>query len=338
MIGQSVHGNPPAAGGTVNRDYRPLIEWANARGCKVVWNPASRDVLVTRGTSRIALQIDSSRITVDGVSVWLSHPVVRAASQILVANRDAQGVLDPLAHPPRSPKRIRTICLDAGHGGKEPGQRSGQRLEKNFTLALAEEVRKQLVAAGFKVVMTRPDDSFVELTERPEIARRAGADLFVSLHYNAAADARSDAGGVEVYALTPEGARSTNISNDLGSLAAAAGNESDPENLFLAYCLQRSLTQQLPGTNDRGVRRARFLVLRLARMPAVLVEAGFMSNAGDSRWIYSSVGRNKAAAAIVDGIRKYQKATEIIVPPEPVRTTQLTQPRSKPRAGTSVKR
>ncbi|MCK6499621.1 MAG: N-acetylmuramoyl-L-alanine amidase, partial [Nitrospira sp.] len=102
----------------------------------------------------------------------------------------------------------------------------------------------------------------------------------------------------------------TNVSADVGSLRAWAGNARDRENLLLAYHMQRSLLQRLPGTADRGVRRARFLVLRLAEMPAILIEGGFMSNAGDARWIYSETGRGRMAQAILDGIQAYKRQVE----------------------------
>ncbi len=295
------------------RDYLQLSHWAAAHGVRPAWNARSRQVVVAGPGIQIVLHLDACRIEFNGVGVWLSRPVVAAGGQVLVASQDARGVLNPLMHPPRvSPEyRIRTICLDPGHGGKEPGQQWGQRLEKQFTLALALELRNRLVADGFRVVLTRSDDRFVELTERTAIARRNGADLFVSLHYNATGDRDTDIGGVEVYAMTPEGARSTNADGTGGgSLDAAAGNGSDPQNLVLAYCVQRSLLRELPNTPDRGVRRARFLVLRLAEMPAVLIEAGFMSNPADARWIYSVTGRRKAATAIAEGIREYWRRVE----------------------------
>ena len=112
--------------------------------------------------------------------------------------------------PRKSGKKIKTICLDPGHGGKDPGNRLPGRQEKDYTLRLAFELRDQLKQAGFKVVFTRSSDQFIELSERPELARRAGADLFVSLHFNGTDGGRAEARGSEVYCLTPAGAASTN--------------------------------------------------------------------------------------------------------------------------------
>lgn len=308
-----------------NREYVRLAEWAALRGLQFTRTPGSREVLLTGPSTRIALQVDGMRAEVNRVALWLSYPVVASENQVYITSQDARGVLDALLQPHRLPpgRRIRTICLDPGHGGKEPGQKSGTRLEKKYTLLLAQEVKALLVAAGFNVILTRRDDSYVDFPERTAIARRGGADLFVSLHYNASPDGGGDAGGVEVYAMTPEGARSTNVSNDVGSLKAWTGNETDAENVLLAYQLQKSLLQRLPGTEDRGVRRARFMVLRLAEMPAVLIEGGFMSNSSDARWIFADAGRRKMAQAIVEGIQGYRRQLErpVVTPtPAPSKT------------------
>lgn len=315
----------PAASATLqtlrlqNRNYIRVADWAQLHGFKSFRPSTSREVLLTNANARITLRIDGSRIEFNDVGLWLSYPVLLSDGQVVISEQDLRGVLDSLTHPRKRPsgRPIRTICLDPGHGGKEPGQKLGSRLEKTYTLALAMEVRSRLIQQGFSVVLTRRDDTYVDHPERTAIAKRANADLFVSLHYNASADAGSDANGMEVYAMTPEGARSTNISADVGSLRAWAGNEFDEQNVFLAYQIQRSLLRRLPGSEDRGVRRARFLVLRLSEIPAVLIEGGFMSNASDARWIYSTTGRKKMAQAIVDGIVAYKKEVD---PKPPAKT------------------
>lgn len=304
------------------RDYVTLTDWARQNGWKVNRNPASREVTATGPGGRLDLVIDGSRIEFNRVAIWLSNPVTLVDNQACVAAQDVRAVLNPLLRPPRLPagKRIRTICLDAGHGGKDPGHKTGSRLEKTYTLALAKELRTRLVAAGFNVVMTRREDEFVDHPLRTATATRNKADLFVSLHFNASPDGSSDANGFEVYAMTPEGARSTNISRDIGSLKAWTGNETDSQNILLAYHVQKALLQRLPGSEDRGVRRARFLVLRLAEMPAILVEGGFMTNPKDAGYIYSQTGRSRLAQAIVEGIKGFRQQRE--VPPSPAATPQ----------------
>jgi N-acetylmuramoyl-L-alanine amidase len=219
--------------------------------------------------------------------------------------------LRPLLSAPRaqSGTKIRTICLDPGHGGKDPGNQVGSNQEKHFTLLLAQEVRSELARAGIKATLTRTTDTFVDLPTRPELAKRRGTDLFVSLHFNAADAGRSTVQGAEVYCLTPVGASSTNARGEGAGAGWFTGNQHDDQNLCLAYQVQKSLTRNL-AVADRGVRRARFAVLRDAVMPAVLIEAGFMSNPAEGRKIFTSEYRQKMARAIVDGLLAYKRAVE----------------------------
>ena len=182
--------------------------------------------------------------------------------------------------------KVRTVCLDPGHGGKDPGNEVGSNQEKQHTLLLAKEVRAQLARAGLKVTLTRSTDSFVELPARPELAKRRSADLFVSLHFNAAEAGRSTVQGAEVYCLTPAGASSTNARGEGNGGGWFPGNRHNEQNLYLAYQVQKALTRNL-AVEDRGVRRARFAVLRDAVMPAVLIEAGFLSHPVEGRQIVS---------------------------------------------------
>jgi N-acetylmuramoyl-L-alanine amidase len=156
-------------------------------------------------------------------------------------------------------------------------------------------------------VLTRNSDVKVPLEARPELARKRGADLFVSLHFNAIPRQAREVQGVEVYCLTPEGAYSSNAGGE-GDTRWCAGNRHNGKNLLLAYQLQRALTRAPLSLEDRSVHRARFQVLREATMPAVLIEGGFMSHPAESRKIFDPDYRRQMAKAIVDGILAYRKA------------------------------
>ncbi|MBL9128675.1 MAG: N-acetylmuramoyl-L-alanine amidase [Verrucomicrobiales bacterium] len=339
LLGRSAPGASLDTFRLSNREYARVEDWARLRGFKMQRNPAAREVVLSNGVSRVELRVDSTRIAFNGIGLWFSYPVVLSDGQPAAAEQDLRGVLDALTQPRRLARgdTVRTICLDPGHGGKEPGQKVGNRLEKAYTLTLAQEVRTRLTQQGYNVVLTRRDDSYVDHPDRTELAKKVGADLFVSLHYNASADGGSDANGLEVYAMTPEGAKSTNVSADVGSLKAWAGNAHDAHNVLLAYHMQRALLKRLPGSEDRGVRRARFLVLRLAEMPAVLIEGGFMSNASDARWIYSVTGRKKMAQAIVDGINAYKKQVEYpdATPPQRSSSSKSSTKTARPESATN---
>src|SRR5207244_3211227 len=173
-------------------------------------------------------------------------------------------------------------------------------------LLLAREVRAVLNGAGLKVTLTRYGDNFVPLIDRPEMARRLGADLFVSLHFNAAIAEKDQVKGVEVYCLTPAGASSTNARADSADTGVCAGNQFDSRNMLLAWQIHKAVVHSLP-VEDRGVRRARFAVLRNAPVPAALIEAGFMSHPQESRRIFDPLYRRRMARAIADGILAYNR-------------------------------
>jgi N-acetylmuramoyl-L-alanine amidase len=264
--------------------------------------------------------VDSAQAEINGVNVRLSFPVANLRSVPLIAQMDLDKTVRPLLYPSRylAPKRITTICLDPGHGGKDTGNRVGGLFfghsEKTYTLALALELRDQLKKLGFKVVLTRSTDAFVELPARPAIANRSGADLFVSLHFNAIQAGKSDVQGPETYCITPVGATSSNAQGEGGGYGATTANRCETQSLELAYQMERALVKNL-GVPDRGVRHARFAVLRDAAMPAILIEGGYMTHPGESKRIFDATYRKQMASAIVKGILAYQKLTAPPVPP-----------------------
>ena len=290
------------------RSYTPLADWADANGFRL----ASRrgdEIVLTNRSARLVFVKDSHTARINGVNVALSFPVAVDKGQFSVAQLDLARTVGPLVYPPKtSGKKITTIVLDPGHGGKDPGNRVGARSEKTATLALAGELRDQLKAAGFQVILTRARDKFVELPVRPDLANRARADLFLSLHFNATASGQAGVSGPETYCITPVGASSSNAQGEGAGYGATLANVSEKNSLLLAYAVQRALVAQL-GVPDRGVRRARFAVLRAAAMPAILVESGYLTHPAEGPRIFDPAYRRQTAAAIVKGILAYQKMT-----------------------------
>jgi len=202
------------------------------------------------------------------------------------------------------------IALDPGHGGKDKGYETAKYQEKAHTLLLARRLRFLLEAAGLKVVLTRSTDTYVELEDRVAAAKRQRADLFVSLHYNSSGRGRAGAKGVECYCLTPAGATSTNVRpDDRASTRACTGNAQNSRNMLLAYLIQKAMVTSLD-VEDRGIRRARFAVLRDATMPAVLIEGGFMSAPDERRQLVGLERRHDLAQAIADGLLDYKRLVE----------------------------
>ena len=289
--------------------YVRLADWAAANSFELKWIRPDEDLVVKSDWARLVFTVDSRKAEINGVSVWLSVNVAKRNGSVYVSPLDLLTIVHPVLFPPKNGpgQKIKTICLDPGHGGKDPGNQTSRIQEKKLTLLLTEELQKQLKDAGFKVVLTRSEDTFVDLAARPASANKHRADLFLSLHFNAAEN--SGASGVETYCLTPSHASSTNARGDGANTGAYPGNRLNDKNMALAYHMQKTLVKNLEA-EDRGVRRARFAVLKAPEMPTVLIESAFMTDPGDLKKILDPAYRKKLARAIVDGVRSYKKIVE----------------------------
>jgi N-acetylmuramoyl-L-alanine amidase len=291
-------------------DHVRLEDWARANHFQIKWTVPKKELRLSGGSTALVFTVDAARISLDSVAVWLSAPIALRNDAAWIPVVDITTTITPLLFPSKNPanKPIRHIVLDPGHGGKDPGKEKGRQQEKTFTLLLAKEVAQLLNKAGIKATLTRTDDSFVELPVRPGIARQRGADLFVSLHFNAFGE--STVKGLEVYCMTPAHTSSTKDPRGMGErIGAYPGNRCDARNILLGYQLQKALLRNL-SMEDRGVRRERYAVLRSAEMPAVLIEGGFMSNPAEAKRIYDPAGRRQMAQAIVEGLKAYQSLVE----------------------------
>jgi N-acetylmuramoyl-L-alanine amidase len=298
------------------QDYVPLTDWAGATGFSCRWLKRGETIEATNHAARLVFAVDSHEVEINGVRVWLSFPFAVQKGMPLVAQFDLNTAIRPLLFPSRyvGPRKIATICLDPGHGGKDTGNHTFWHSEKKFTLLLAMELRDQLKKAGFNVVLTRSRDTFVELPDRAALANRRGADLFVSLHFNATETGRADVAGPETYCITPVGASSSNARGEGNDSGPTPGNRNEQKSLLLAYQIQKSLVRNL-AAEDRGVRRARYAVLRDAAMPAILIEGGYMTHPVEGKKILDSAYRRQMAQAIAKGILNYQKLTAPPIPP-----------------------
>jgi len=293
------------------RPYVRLGGWARANEFAVRWRERDRSLLLSNRLARVVFnldpRLDCRRAAINGIEVWLAFPILSRNGATYISQLDLEDTLAPVLSPHANPPglKLKTICLDPGHGGNDPGYLLASREEKDYTLQLAQELRDQLKRLGFNVVLTRSTDVKVPLDGRPELARKRGADLFVSLHFNSAGLHHPEVDGTEVYCLTPDGAFSTNAGGE-GNPRWCAGNRHNENNMLLAYQIQKALVKNL-AVDDRGVKRARYEVLREATMPAVLIEAGFMSNPAERRKIFDPAYRRQMAQAIAEGILAYKR-------------------------------
>ena len=217
------------------------------------------------------------------------------------------------------------VVIDAGHGGKDPGTVSGDRYEKDVVLELALALKDRLIEeGGIRVALTREDDTFLVLQERPEIARRLNADLFISLHADSAGDSER-AYGASVYTLSREAsseaaARFANRENNADLLnGVVVKNQSDPVNDILVELSQRRVQEtsrefgQLIEREGKGKHRfhsqtqrsAALAVLRAPDVPAVLFEVGFLTNPDDAARLSSDEGREEFAGFLARAIRVF---------------------------------
>jgi N-acetylmuramoyl-L-alanine amidase len=224
---------------------------------------------------------------------------------------------------------LRRIVVDAGHGGKDPGAIGPSGLqEKDVTLALAKKLAKRLrETLGCEVVLTRDRDIFLPLEERTAIANKVGADLFISVHANAAPNRQ--AYGIETYYLNfskndkaaAVAARENGTSlKEVGDLELILfdlmANAKINESSRLAAEIQRALVGRLAGQfdeiRDLGVRQGPFYVLLGATMPSVLVETAFISHPREERRLASNAYHDQAAEAIAEAVKNYARAHKLI--------------------------
>jgi N-acetylmuramoyl-L-alanine amidase len=245
------------------------------------------------------------------VDVAATGPGRRAPTDPMRAQKVADKIL---AHSRR------TIVIDAGHGGKDPGASGGKAREKDLTLAAAKALKKRLEHDGrYRVVLTRSTDDFVPLGARVQIARRANADLFISLHADAGLDPETR--GATVYTLSDQGsdrAARKLISNDWFMNVSLPGRDK-AVNRILLDLTQRATKNQSTAFAEtlidnigadtlllrRSHRDAGFVVLLAPDVPAVLLEMGFITNPDDERTLADSGKRARLMGAVAESIDTY---------------------------------
>lgn len=260
----------------------------------------------------------------------------------------AQGKIDA------AERRLSTVVIDAGHGGKDPGCSWGDHLEKDLNLKIALAFGGMIEEAyeDVKVIYTRTDDRFVELHERGDMANRAGADLFISIHTDAVGN--NEAHGSSTYIMgNDKSQKNLAVAQRENSVIVMEGDYEakyegyDPssdesfiifslmqyayseQSMMFAEMVQKHYAKNTPIV-DRGARQGPYLVLWRTAMPAVLTEMGFMTNKKDREYLHSEEGQRQVAKALFDAFSEYRtrcnsKAEESIATQS---TPTLTTPKS----------
>ncbi len=313
--------------------YYPLITLCESKGVDWKYDTFTRIVNLSVNNHKITLKVGDDLVLVDQRAILLNHPVDIHEGTVVVPAKFKEQVIDVLAKEVKSsPKRtsafnissrIKKVIVDAGHGGNDPGAlgRTGLR-EKDVNLDIAKRLAALLRAEGVNVIMTRSSDRFIPLDTRVQITNNAHADFFVSIHSNA--NRTRSLNGFEIYCVTAglndskrslSAAKAANLNLDGASFAS---NSLELKAILwdMLYAYDRAESIQLSREICKivrnnievrviGVKEARYEVLREARIPAVLVETGFVSNSNEERMLKNGYYRQKMAESIFEGMRDY---------------------------------
>jgi N-acetylmuramoyl-L-alanine amidase len=272
-------------------------------------NRSGNSVVLENAKVEMKLKVGGNECLMNNVKFVFSHQIATVGEKIYVSRIDLAKLIDPVLRPNfiKNAGDFRTVVLDPGHGGKDPGATNPYGTEANYNLRLAGLVKKQLETKGFKVVMTRNSNNFLSLQERVEFANAVKESaIYVSIHFNSGGSA---ARGIETFTLSPPGVPHYDANFKPADLQTRAGNEHDSANIALATSVHGSILRRLgKNTLDRGIKRARFSVLSGVRHPAILLEGGFMSHPYEARLIANDAYQTALANGIVDAVTKYRFA------------------------------
>ncbi len=290
-------------------DYMPISELARTCGMRYKTISRGKTQTVYSKYSRMVFSVHDRNMKLNDITVWLGHPIAESRGMLYISRRDFRKSIAPILYPQNSgkPPTLFTIVLDAGHGGKDNGTQNSRLgvKEKSVALDITMRLSTILKSNGYKVLFTRKTDKFVELSDRSDYANKSHANLFVSIHCNAASN--TSVSGIETFAVTPQWMPSTASSKQTKSdRIKVPGNDADNWSQLLSYYIQRSM-RAATGSPDRGVKRARFAVLKSSKMPSTLIEVGFLSNSSECKKLATPSYRQKIAESIASGIMTYHR-------------------------------
>ena len=267
------------------------------------------NIVLENSKVEMRLNAGGNECLMNNVKFVFSNPVSMIGDKAYISRVDLAKLIDPVLRPNfiQNAGDFRTVILDPGHGGKDPGATNALGNESDYNLKVAGIVRTQLQLKGFKVVMTRESNNYLSLQERVDLANAVKENaVYVSIHFNSG---NRSARGIETFTLSPPGV--AHYGSDWKSTddQTRVGNEHDSANIALATSVHGSILRRLgKNTFDRGIKRARFSVLSGVTHPAILLEGGFMTHPYEARLIENPDYQNAVAAGIVDAIAKYRFA------------------------------
>lgn len=291
-------------------NYYNLKEIASKLNLKLHYKNSHEEGILKGPNVEIHALKGKRYIKINNISVWLGYPIFLHKNDLYITERDFLQAIAPIVIPNNCSMiggNLYHIVIDPGHGGKDEGTRNAEYhlKEKDLTLDVSIRLIRELEQRGYKVTLTRRNDHFLGLKERPEFANQQKADLFISIHFNAVEAGKNSVKGVETFILPlhndPSTAENNVTHNDENALP---GNKYDTLNTLLGYNIQRQLVHDLQ-TTDRGLRRGRLAVLKTLNCPGVLVEVGFLSNNEECEKFRLPGFRQKIAQSIAEGVVYY---------------------------------
>jgi len=318
--------------------YYPLVTLCDLRGVTLQYDALLRTVYLSKDAQHVSLRVGDEMALVNDQATHLNSPVDVYQGAIAVPRQFKEQVFDVLfkrvtlvsRRAPAVKIKLNKVVIDAGHGGNDPGAIGKYGLkEKDVNLDIAKRLSGFLRAEGVTTVLTRSTDKFIPLSTRVNIANRSGAELFISIHSNAARSRTLS--GFEVYYVAPSvsdskraalTARSASLnlkdsvfSSDTQDLRAIVWDMIYANSRAESIELSRSLCKVMGSSIDAnilGVKNARFQVLKGITMPGILAEVGFVSNLNEERLLRTGEYRDKLAAGILEGIRDYSQDMALV--------------------------
>ena len=289
------------------RRHVPIGNVADFYGMKMTVS-GERSFRLQGGGRTMEGRAGTKEVLIDGVKYVLCFPIASHKGTAILSAMDVTKIIEPILRPGKikNATQVRTVILDPGHGGQDYGAVGPLGREKDFALDVARRAKPLLEQRGFRVLLTRGGDTFIPLERRSAFANKQTDAIFISIHFNKSKTGA--ASGIETFALAPRGVPSMGEEGvTVNAVREYAGHARDAENILLATAIHSSKLRYCP-LPDRGIKRARFHVIRETCIPSVLIEGGFMNHPLDARMIASAAFRQRLAMAITDGVVRFQKA------------------------------
>jgi N-acetylmuramoyl-L-alanine amidase len=262
------------------------------------------DVYLRSNNLILKATIGSQEILINNIKIFLSNPVIKSDGRALFSRLDLCKTIEPVLRPTyiNDYEAFDTVVLDPAYGGEDEGSAGEFGKAKDMTLKFAQALRIKLVQKGFKVILTRSDDSFLTDDERIKTVNDTQGSILISLHFNSGDKQTS---GIETFALTPQGSSNSFEYEDGYNANGLPGNAHDSSNIGLATAVHAMVISRFKFV-DRGIKRSQSRVLAGCRHPGILFNGGFITHPEEGRLISSDIYGQSVSSAIADAIVNFR--------------------------------